>query len=233
VEYFVPPGADDATIKLNHVVHHASLGHHVQNWFAHRASSRIGRIAATDCASRIAMLCGGTLAEGWACYATDLADELGFLTPAESYAQHRAHLRLAARAVVDIRLHDRRFSLADATRFYVERVGMTGAAAQAEAVKNTLFPGTACMYLAGWDGIWRLRRQAHSLPLRDFHDRLLSFGSVPVSLVARHMFNTGGLTDVSDASPRVPTSGRSVRQHPWTGSMSVDHTSGTDRRTSS
>src|SRR5207249_4478290 len=129
VEYFVPPGADESTIKLNHVVHHGSLGHHVQNWFAVRATSRIGRIAAVDCAARIAMLCGGTLAEGWACYATDLADEFGLLTAAESYAQHRARLRLAARAVADVRLHDGRFSLADATQFYTERVGMTAAAA--------------------------------------------------------------------------------------------------------
>ena len=44
VDYLVPPGADDSTIKLNHVVHHGSLGHHVQNWFANRAPSRIGRI---------------------------------------------------------------------------------------------------------------------------------------------------------------------------------------------
>jgi uncharacterized protein (DUF885 family) len=230
VDYLVPPGADDSTIKLNHVVHHGSLGHHVQNWFAARAPSRIGRIAATDCASRIAMLCGGTLAEGWACYATDLADEFGFLTPSESYAQHRARLRLAARAIVDIRLHDRRFSLADATQFYTERVGMTPAASHAEAVKNTLFPATACMYLAGWDAIWRLRRRAHALPLRDFHDRLLSFGSVPVSLVARYMFNTGGPTDVLDASSRLPASGGSIRQHHRAGSVSVEPASGAHDR---
>ena len=74
VDYFAPLGADEATIKLNHVVHHGSIGHHVQNWHAARAESRIGRIAAVDCAARIAMLCGGTLAEGWACYSTDLAE---------------------------------------------------------------------------------------------------------------------------------------------------------------
>jgi hypothetical protein len=45
---------NDSVIKLNHVVHHGGLGHHVQNWYAARARSRIGRIAAVDCASRIA-----------------------------------------------------------------------------------------------------------------------------------------------------------------------------------
>jgi uncharacterized protein (DUF885 family) len=137
------------------------------------------------------MLCGGTMAEGWACYATDLADAAGFLTPAERHAQHQTRRRIAARAIVDIRLHQGRLSLDAAAALYVERVGMTAAAAHAEAVKNSLFPGTACMYLAGSDAIGRLRRELESqlapFSLREFHDRLLSFGSVPVSLVARPM----------------------------------------------
>jgi uncharacterized protein (DUF885 family) len=57
-------------------------------------------------------------------------------------------------------------------------------AALAEAVKNSLFPATACMYLLGWDAIWRLRRSHAGDSLRAFHDRLLSFGSVPVALVS-------------------------------------------------
>jgi hypothetical protein len=207
VEYLTPPGADDSTIKLNHVVHHASLGHQVQNWFAARTQSRIGQIAAVDCASRIAMLCGGTMAEGWANYATDLVEERfpGFLTPAERYGQHRARLRMAARAVVDIRLHQGRFTLEEAVNFYSTRVGMPTAAARAEAVKNSLFPGAACMYLIGWDTIWRLRRELESrtstpLNLREFHDRLLSFGSVPVSLIARAMLESAAVPLLSHQS---------------------------------
>src|SRR5262249_5734332 len=61
---------NDAVIKANHVIHHGGLGHHLQNWHAARAASRIGRVAAVDCASRIAFFSGGTMAEGWACYAT-------------------------------------------------------------------------------------------------------------------------------------------------------------------
>jgi hypothetical protein len=198
VDYLVPPGSDDSTIKLNHVIHHASLGHHFQNWFARHTESRIGHIAAVDCASRIAMLCGGTMAEGWANYAVDLADEAGFLTAPESYGQHRARIRMAARAVVDIRLHQERFSLDEAITFYASRVGMPAAAARAEAVKNSLFPGAACMYLMGWDGLWRLRREWQArLSLREFHNRVLSFGSVPVSLIARAMLEAPAL-----AAPR-------------------------------
>src|SRR5262249_55887654 len=39
---------NDSVIKLNHVVHHGAIGHHVQNWYAFRAESRIGQVAAVD-----------------------------------------------------------------------------------------------------------------------------------------------------------------------------------------
>jgi uncharacterized protein (DUF885 family) len=75
--------------------------------------------------------------------------------------------------------------LSEAADVYVERVGMSASAALAEAVKNSLFPGAACMYLAGWDGIWQLRRAVGGVPLRVFHDRLLALGSVPVALAGQ------------------------------------------------
>ena len=183
---------NDSVIKLNHVVHHGSIGHHVQNWHAFRAESRIGQVAAVDCASRIAMFCGGTMAEGWSSYATELMGEVGFLTPLERYAQHHARLRMAARAIVDIRLHHGELSLAQAAGFYQERVGMSPSAAQDEAIKNSMFPGAAIIYLAGTDMIHDLRRDLASLQgdrfsLQEFHDRFLSFGSIPVSLIARRM----------------------------------------------
>lgn len=183
---------NDSVIKLNHVVHHGAIGHHVQNWHAYRAASRIGRVAAVDCASRIAMFCGGTMAEGWACYATDLMGEVGFLTPLERFSQHHARLRMAARALVDVELHSGRMTLAEAAALYTDAVGMAPAAAQAEAVKNSMFPGAALIYLMGTDQIHQLRgelaaREGARFSLRAFHDRFLSYGSVPVSLIARAM----------------------------------------------
>jgi hypothetical protein len=181
---------NDSVIKLNHVVHHGALGHHVQNWHAFRAASRIGRMAGVDCASRIAMFCAGTMAEGWACYATELMDEVGFLTPLESFAERHTRLRMAARALVDVRLHTGRLSLDQAAAFYHERVGMAPAAAKSEAVKNSLFPGTALMYLMGTDTIRQLRDELSArrgFQLGAFHDRLLSYGSVPAALVAERM----------------------------------------------
>jgi uncharacterized protein (DUF885 family) len=143
-----------------------------------------------DCAGRIAMYCGGTMAEGWACYATDLMEEVGFLDPLQQLAQAHARLRMAARAVVDVRLHRGEWTLEQAAACYRDVVEMAPEAARAEAVKNSMFPGTALMYLVGTELIHRLRRTLASGPgfaLRDFHDRFLSHGSVPVALIAGAM----------------------------------------------
>jgi hypothetical protein len=182
--------ANDSVIALNHVVHHGAIGHHVQNHYAYVGDSEIGRVAAVDCASRIGMFLGGTMAEGWACYATDLMDEVGFLTPDQSLAQQHTRVRLAARAVVDLGLHDRSLSLDEATAVYRDRVGMPADAARAEACKNTMFPGTALMYSLGTDGLHRLRKareraEGSTFTLQRFHDRVLSFGSIPVPLLER------------------------------------------------
>jgi hypothetical protein len=206
VEYVVPDiGADadpvsrearlrawnQTAIKLNHVIHHGGLGHHVQNARARRAPSLIGRVAAVDCASRIALLSGGTMAEGWACYATDLMDEIGFLTPLERLAQQATRVRLVTRAVVDLELHGGRLGLDDAAAMYAA-AGLTPAAAREECVKNSMFPGTSCMYWLGTTGIHGLREACRgslgsAFSLRAFHDELLSFGSIPVALAARLM----------------------------------------------
>lgn len=214
---------NDSVITLNHVVHHGAIGHHVQNHHAYRGVSRVGRVAAVDAASRIAMFSGGSLAEGWACYVCDLMDEVGFLTPLERIAQQHTRVRIAARAVVDLSLHSSRMTLPQATWLYEDRAGMATAAARAEAVRNSMFPGTAVMYWLGTRALHDLRSRvmgsdpflpgarlqpggsdpipgparlptatgAASVPagrsMRSFHDRVLSYGAIPVALIARLM----------------------------------------------
>ena len=179
--------ANSSVITLNHVVHHGAIGHHVQNFYAYNGASEIGRVAAVDCASRIGMFLGGSMAEGWACYATDLMDECGFLNADASLAQQHTRARLLARAVVDIGLHDGTLSFDEAVAVYRDRVGMPNEAARGEACKNSMFPGTGLMYWLGTEGLHRLRRTraANSASLQAFHDRVLSFGSIPVALIER------------------------------------------------
>jgi hypothetical protein len=184
--------ANDSVIALNHVIHHGGLGHHVQNWHAYRSASRVGQVAAIDGASRIAMFCAGSLAEGWACYACDLMEETGFLTPLERAAQQHTRVRLLARAVADLSMHAGRMSLDDAAAFYHTRGLMAPAAARAEAIKTSMFPGTAAMYWLGTQGIHDLRaklqaRDGARFSLKAFHDRFLSYGAIPVALISRLM----------------------------------------------
>ena len=75
---------------------------------------------------------------------------------------------------------------------------MAAAAARAEAIKNSMFPGTALMYLLGSDAIQHLRRDLAERPgfeLRAFHDRLLSYGSIPVALIAEAMRREAATTN--------------------------------------
>jgi hypothetical protein len=204
-DYVVPPlpSGDEAAekhlrawntsvIKLNHIVHHGGVGHHIQNRNAHWGGSRVGQIAAVDCASRIGMFCGGTMAEGWACYATALMDETGFLTPLEQLSEQHSKVRFLARAIVDIELHQRTMTFDEAVRFFVEHADMSPDVARGEATKASMFPATAVMYWLGTQGIFDLReaeraRRGAAFSLEAFHDRLLSHGSIPVAVVARLM----------------------------------------------
>jgi uncharacterized protein (DUF885 family) len=183
---------NDSVITLNHVIHHGAIGHHVQNHHAYRCGSRIGRVAAVDAACRIAMFVGGSLAEGWACYVCDLMDEIEFLSPLERIAQQHTRVRIAARAVADLSIHTGQMTVPQAAWLYEDRASMSQAAARAEAVRNGMYPGTAVMYWLGTRELHRLRaeksrRDGAAFSLRRFHDRVLSYGSIPVALISRLM----------------------------------------------
>jgi uncharacterized protein (DUF885 family) len=58
-----------------------------------------------------------------------------------------------------------------------------------------MFPGAAMMYLIGADAIHDLRaalqtRDGAAFSLRAFHDRFLSYGAIPVTLIAQDMLGT-------------------------------------------
>jgi hypothetical protein len=196
---------NDGVIKLNHVVHHGAIGHHVQNWHAAtRTQSRIGRIAGVDCASRLAMLSAATMAEGWACYATQLMEELDFLSPLERLSEAHSQVRFLARAIIDIELHQGTMTFDEAVRFWSEHVGGTPEAARGEAVKASMFPCTAIIYWLGTGEIVRLREtlereRGNDFSLKAFHDELLDHGSIPVALAARLMTSR---VDQRVATPR-------------------------------
>jgi uncharacterized protein (DUF885 family) len=138
------------------------------------------------------MLGAGTMVEGWACYAVDLMEELGALTPIERVAEQQTRVRMLCRAVVDLSLHGDRMTLDEAAALYASRAGMPTASARAEVVKNSMFPGAAVMYWLGTREIHRLRgarehAEGARFSLRAFHDELLSHGAMPVAMAAAMM----------------------------------------------
>jgi uncharacterized protein (DUF885 family) len=170
-----------------HSVHHGSVGHHTQNARARAAGSRLARVAGTDCASGIALLAGGTMVEGWACYATGLMAEVqDFYTPAERLALIQGERRNAASVIADIRLHTGVWSLEQMRAFYRDKAGFAAARIWPETTRNSIFPATRLMYFLGVEQIKSLRREL-AMPDREFHDTLLSFGHAPIAWAAEEM----------------------------------------------
>lgn len=196
VYWVFPPGPDleaylrgqsRSTIKITHAVHHGSIGHHTQNARARDADVRLGRVAGTDCATGIAMLPGGTMIEGWACYTQDLLLEAeGFYRPAERLLLKHAELRNAAMCLADVRLHRGVWGLDQMRAFYTDEVGIPKARAWSESTRNSMFPSSRLMYWLGTRAIKELRVDIGG-DARAFHDALLSYGSVPVYDVATEM----------------------------------------------
>ena len=132
------------------------------------------------------------MAEGWACYATEVVDSVGWLSTDERISEQHTRVRLMTRAVVDLELHTGRLTFDEAVRFHMDSAHLSPAAAHAEVTKCSMFPGTAMMYWLGLRDLWRLRTAEEALRgasfnSRTFHDELLSFGSIPVALAARLM----------------------------------------------
>jgi Bacterial protein of unknown function (DUF885) len=204
-----PPGADlnaylrsqnNATIKITHIVHHGSIGHHTQNARARESILKIGQIAGTDCASGIAMLSGGTMIEGWACYVQDLMLEVeGFYTPQETMLLKQYEMRNAAMCLADIRLHRGVWNLEQMRAFYRDQVEVPPARLWAETTRNSIYPATRLMYWLGTRAIKGLRQELAWKP-REFHDLLLSFGSVPVAWVAEELRQQNQTSQAPDNS---------------------------------
>ena len=66
---------------------------------------------------------------------------------------------------------------------------MPDEAARQEVTKNGMFPGAAVMYWLGTEGLHALRAERSRtegprFSLQAFHDRVLSYGAIPVPLIA-------------------------------------------------
>ena len=132
----------------------------------------------------------GIFAEGWALYTEEMLMRTG-LYPNNSASQGQI-LRLsryrAARIGVDVNLHTGRWTFEQAVKYFMEAGGLDREAAEGEAAGAASSPTQKIYYMTGKWQIMRLLgkyrdKQGANFRLGQFHDDLLKYGSLPLSIV--------------------------------------------------
>ena len=171
--------------------HEAYPGHHLQLSVANRIASRVRRQFTTS-----------VLVEGWGFYSEQLMGEEGFYRdPRSAVLQLKGQLWRACRVVIDVGLQTRGMDLEEAARMLHEVARLELPSARGELLRYARTPTQPMSYAVGKSEILRLRedvrrRSGAAFRLKDFHDRLLSFGSIPIALIRRRM-----LGESSEAAP--------------------------------
>jgi uncharacterized protein (DUF885 family) len=163
--------------------HEANPGHHFQITIEQEipdrpALRRFGGIFA-----------GSAFIEGWGLYSEQLADEMGlFLDGYERLGMLDAQAHRAARLVVDTGIHALGWSR-DASIAKLEEAGVPHTDAVIEVDRYIAMPAQALSYMIGMIEIERAREAATTsgTPLREFHDRLLGLGSLPLPALRREL----------------------------------------------
>jgi hypothetical protein len=118
--------------------------------------------------------------EGWACYAEQLVDELGYHPdPRQRLIRLKRDLWRAVRGRLDMDLHIGAISLEQGAA-RLEGLGYAPRDARKQARRITLTPGYQLCYTLGKRHLLEMRRRhVPPLPLRDFHTLVLGLGQVP------------------------------------------------------
>lgn len=159
-------------------LHEVFPGHHLQLWHAKLRGTPIRKQFPSP-----------LFVEGWALYCEELMAEAGYYdTPALALWRLKNALWRAVRLVVDVGLHLGRLTLDQAAQVLVERARLEPNTARGEALRYTTSPTQPSSYVLGRDRIVAIRRAEQArlggtFSLRDFHDRLLGYGSVSPSFL--------------------------------------------------
>ena len=162
------------------VVHESYPGHHLQYTRAREHPSRLRRLFDDDIFS-----------EGWAMYAEELMLELGFdRDPITQLHVKRNVLWRALRVILDVELQSRNISTAQGIEMLMNQIGLDFSFAHSEIHRYLLEPTQPLSYLVGKIEILRLKRECEKrwgdqFSLRDFHDRLLGAGELPIKMLEK------------------------------------------------
>jgi uncharacterized protein (DUF885 family) len=128
------------------------------------------------------------MVEGWALYSEQLMGEAGYYGSDEVRLFQLVNLLWRAiRVVLDVGLHTRGMTPAEAVDYLVEHLPIERLSAEAEVRRYCAWPTYQLCYAVGRRELLRLReayqeREAASFDPRRFHDELMSYGGIPVSL---------------------------------------------------
>lgn len=166
--------------------HEANPGHHFQLSIEQEFTERfpLRRFGG--------FLVGDAFVEGWGLYSERLADEMGlFLNEYERLGMLEAQAFRAGRLIVDTGIHALGWDREQAVQKMME-TGSSRVDSEIEVDRYIAMPGQALAYMIGKLEIdrWRsaaAKREDPSFSLRDFHDRVLALGSLPLDVLDREL----------------------------------------------
>ncbi|HZA83650.1 MAG TPA: DUF885 family protein, partial [Actinomycetes bacterium] len=128
--------------------------------------------------------------EGWGLYVEQLMADVGYYDDEARLAQLLMRLLRALRIVLDMQLQSGELPYEAAVERAVSVGRMSESTARSEVARYTMTPTQPFSYLIGCLELERLRaasqaRLGDAFGLRHFHDRVLSYGHLPPTLVAR------------------------------------------------
>jgi uncharacterized protein (DUF885 family) len=127
--------------------------------------------------------------EGWALYAESLGHEMGLYDePIPLVGRYLDELYRAARLVADTGIHAKGWTRARAIEFMMEEAALSERGATSEVLRYMAWPAQALGYKVGEITLRDLRSEAERalgerFDLREFHQRVLAQGQVPLGLL--------------------------------------------------
>ncbi len=169
--------------------HEANPGHHFQITVEQETTHwpRLRRFGG--------FFAGSAFCEGWGLYCERLAEEMGlYLDEWERLGMLDAQGHRAARLVTDTGVHALGWTR-EAAVAKLEESGVPHVDAVIEIDRYIALPGQALSYMIGMIEIEKARvageaRGGSSFSLREFHDRLLGFGQLPLPALRRELGST-------------------------------------------
>lgn len=162
-------------------IHEAIPGHYAQLVYSKKSPSLVKNI-----------LGNGAMVEGWAVYSERMMMENGYGgdQPELWLMYYKWYLRVVGNTILDYEIHNKNLSRADALRFLMEDTFQQQTEAELKWERATYSQTQLATYFTGFSEIFRLREEMKknkNFDLRTFHEDFLSYGSAPVSEIARLM----------------------------------------------